>query len=158
MVKFNTDNTRSLFLVSNQGTQKELLRTTGSILSTRFDPTKQTLYCLLTELLTGGDIYREQPYLAAIDLKTAKLRRLVMLPDQQDVQVSLSPDGLALLFDQTIQAEQSSAAAAGQLRDNTGKAIADSRLWLLPLDPANPAAKLQPESLPLPGLRPLWLP
>jgi hypothetical protein len=158
MVKFNTDNTRSLFLVSNQGTQKELLRTTGSILSTRFDPTKQTLYCLLTELLTGGDIYLEQPYLAAIDLKTAKLRRLVMLPDHQDVQVSLSPDGLALLFDQTIQAEQSSAAAGGQLRDNTGKAIADSHLWLLPLDPANPAAKLQPESLPLPGLRPLWLP
>lgn len=158
MVKFNTDSTRSLFLVGNQGTQKELLRTTGSILSARFDPTKQTLYCLLTELLTGGDIYREQPYLAAIELKTAKLRPLVILPDQQDVQMSLSPDGLALLFDQTIEAEQSRAAAGGQLRNSTGKAIADSRLWLLPLDPGNPTAKLQPESLPLPGLRPLWLP
>lgn len=158
MVKFNTDNTRSLFLVSNQGTQTELLRTTGSILSTRFDPTKQTLYCLLTELLTGGDVYREQPYLAAIDLKTSKLYPLVMLPDQRDVQVSLSPDGLALLFDQTVEATSPRTTTGGQLQDSTGKVIADSRLWLLPLEPGNPAAKLQPESLPLPGLRPLWLP
>ena len=158
MVKFNTDNTRSLFLLSNQGTQKELLRTTGSILSARFDPAKQTLYCLLTELLTGGNIYREQPYLAAIDLKTSKLSPLVALPDQRDVQVSLSPDGLALLFDQTVEAASSHATVGGQMQDSTGKVIADSRLWLLPLDPGNPNAKLQPESLPLPGLRPLWLP
>ena len=158
MVKFNTDNTRSLFLVSTQGTQKELFRTTGSILSTRFDPTKQTLYCLLTELLTGGDTYQEQPYLAAIDLKTAKLRPLMLLPNQRDVQISLSPDGLALLFDQTTEAVHDQSAADGRVRDSTGKAIASSRLWLLPLEPTNPAAKLQPESLPLPGLRPLWLP
>ncbi len=157
-VKFNTDNTRSLFLVSNQGTQKELLRTPGSILSTQFDPAKQTLYCLLTEVLTSGDMYQEQPYLAAIDLKTSKLRPLVALPDQRDVQMSLAPDGLALLFDQTVEAVKDNTAAAGQLRDSTGKAIADSRLWLLPIDPTNPAAKAQPESLPLPGLRPRWLP
>jgi hypothetical protein len=158
MVKFNTDNTRSLFLVSNQGTQKELLRITGSILGARFDPVKQTLYCLLTELLTGGNLYREQPYLAAIDLTTSKLRRLVMLPDQRDVQVSLSSDGLALLFDQAIDSDPSLASGSGKLQDSAGKVIADSRLWLLPLDPNNPAAKLQPESLPLPGLRPQWLP
>jgi hypothetical protein len=113
---------------------------------------------LLTELLTGGNTYQEQPYLATIDLKTAKLRPLVMLPNQRDVQVSLAPDGLALLFDQTIVDGQEQAPASGQLRDSTGNPIAFSRLWLLPLDPANPAAKLQPESLPLPGLRPLWLP
>ena len=157
MVKFNTDNTRSLFLVNTQGAQKELFRTTGSILSTRFDPTRQTLYCVLTELLTNTSIYQEQPYLAAIDLKTAKLRPLVMLPNQRDVQVSLAPDGLALLFDQTTEAVHDQS-ADGQLRDSTGNAIASSSLWLLPLDPANPTAKLQAESLPLPGLRPLWLP
>lgn len=158
MVKFNTDNTRSLFLVSNQGTQKELLRTTGSILSAQFDPTKQTLYCLLTELLTNSATYREQPYLAAIDLQTAKLHRLVLLPDQRDVRVSLAPDGLALLFDQTTEAVQSKTEASPALRDSTGKAIADSHLWLLPLDLTNLTAELKLESLPLPGLRPLWLP
>ncbi len=158
MVKFNSDNTRSLFLVSNQNTQKELLRTTGSIISTHFDPTKQTLYCLLTELLTEGEIYREQPYLAAIDLKTAKLRPLVLLPNQRDVQVSLAPDGLALLFDQTTEAVQGKTEAGEPLRNSMGKAIADSRLWLLPLDAADLNVKPQPEALPLPGLRPLWLP
>ncbi|MBV9385592.1 MAG: hypothetical protein JOZ78_04090, partial [Chroococcidiopsidaceae cyanobacterium CP_BM_ER_R8_30] len=39
MVKFNSDYTRSLFLVTNQGVQKQLLRTTGSILSAQFNPT-----------------------------------------------------------------------------------------------------------------------
>ena len=53
MVKFNQDYTRSLFLLTNQGVQKELLRTTGSILSAQFDPFKQTLYCLLTQLIQG---------------------------------------------------------------------------------------------------------
>jgi hypothetical protein len=41
MVKFNTDYTRSLFLVTNQGLQKELLRTTGSILSGELLRTKK---------------------------------------------------------------------------------------------------------------------
>ena len=156
MVKFNTDQTRSLFLVSSQGTQKQLLRTTGSILNAQFDPTKQTLYCLLTELNTQGNLYREEPYLAAIDLKTNKLSPLIRLPDQRDVQLSLAPDGLALLFDQTTRATQSD--ATEPLRDNSGKAIANSRLWLLPLNPTSPTTNLQPESLPLPGLRPRWLP
>ncbi|MGI0490035.1 hypothetical protein ACN4EK_31915, partial [Pantanalinema rosaneae CENA516] len=44
MLKFNPDRTRSLFLVTNQGTQKELLKTNGSVLSAQFDPTRQTLY------------------------------------------------------------------------------------------------------------------
>lgn len=72
MVKFNTDSTRSLFLVTNQGVQKELLRTTGSIFAAQFDPAKQVLYTLLSELIPG-ETYQEKPYLAAIDLKTSKL-------------------------------------------------------------------------------------
>jgi hypothetical protein len=144
MVKFNTDYTRSLFIVNNQGIQKEVFKTTGSILKAQFSPDRQTLYCLLTNLLPGA-AYREQPYLAAIDLKTAltasnpdtALRPLMLLPPQRDLQMSLAPDGLALLFDQ--------------------KTAAGSSLWLLPLtpDPANPA---QPVALPLPGFHPSWLP
>jgi len=156
MVKFNTDRTRSLFLVSSQGTQKELLRTAGSVLSAQFDPTKQILYCLLTELITGGDVYREEPYLAAIDLKTNKLIPLVLLPDQRDVQVSLAPDGLALLFDQTREAVKDTPTGE-RVRDSAGKVIADSRLWILPLE-GGITTKPQPEPLPLLGLRPRWLP
>lgn len=158
MVKFNSDRTKSIFLVSNQGTQKEVFRTKGSIFSAQFDPTQKTLYCLLSELVTDGDLYREEPYLAAIDLKTTKLTPLVLLPDQQDVQVSVAPDGLAILLDQTTEASQDGSNSEQKLRNNAGKVIATSRLWLLPVDPNNPAAKSQPEALPLPGLRPRWLP
>jgi len=89
--------------VTNQGVQKQLLRTTGSILNCQFDPLKPNLYCLLTQLL-DGKTYQEQPYLTAIDLKTGKQTPLVVLPNQPDVEMSLAPDGLALLFDQVVTA------------------------------------------------------
>lgn len=162
MVKFNTDYTRSLFQVTNQGTQQELLRTTGSIRSAQFDPLKQTLYCLLTQLLPGSD-YQEQPYLAAIDLQTGKLTPLLILPTQQDLQISLAPDGVALLFDQPTSGSQANAS-------NQEAVAASNNLWVLPIsslyssgDPAVasknlPQAQPKPEALPLPGLHPQWLP
>lgn len=153
MVKFNSDRTRSLFLVTNQGTQRELLTTPGSIFSAQFDPTKQILYCLLSELIPG-ETYQEKPFLAAINLQTNELTPLVPLPNQRDVQVSLAPDGLAVLYDQTLEVENPEAAS---LRSRAGKAIADSRLWILPLDPEN-LSNVQPEPLPISGLRPRWLP
>jgi len=153
MVKFNGDRTRSLFLINNQGVQKELLKTTGSIFSAEFDPTRQFLYCLLSELIPG-ETYQEEPFLAVIDLKTEKLTPLVPLPNQRDVQISLAPDGLAILYDQTAETEQRDPLS---LRNRGGKAIANSQLWVLPIDTAN-FAKLQPESLPFNGLRPRWMP
>ena len=162
MVKFNTDYTRSLFLVTNQGLQKELLRTTGSILSGEFAPNKETLYCLLTQLIQGEQ-YQEEPFFAAIDLKAANdstasaVKPLVVLPNQRDIQMDLSPDGLALLFDQVGTRPPS---ATDNLRNNEGQAIATGLLWLLPLadaTPSNTTAGLKPEQL-LPGFHPRWLP
>lgn len=154
MVKFNTDYTRSLFFVNNQGIQKEILQTKGSILSCKFHPSS-ILYCLLTQLIPG-EVYQEQPYLAEIDLKTAQLKPLLVLPNQRDIQMSLSPDGLALLFDQVV----SSVTPGEGLRTNEGQAISTSRLWLLPLVTPDPTStkQIQPEQLPLPGLHPRWLP
>lgn len=162
MVKFNTDNpdkpTRSLFLVPNQsvkpGVDKELLRTPGSILSCQFDPSGQTLYCLLTQLLPGQE-YQEQPYLAAIDLKALQIKPLLVLPNQRDIQMSVSPDGLALLFDQIVTSPQAPKGAG--LTTDEGQPILTSRLWLLPIV-SDPTAKMQPEQLPLPGFHPRWLP
>jgi hypothetical protein len=162
MVKFNTDYTRSLFLVTNQGVQRELLRTTGSIHSCEFTPTKNTLYCLLTQLIQGTQEYQEEPFLAAVDLKASNesqqlpVKPLVVLPNQRDIQITLSPDGLALLFDQLGTKPPE---ATDTLRTNEGQAIASGNLWLLPLVdnmPSN-AAQLQPEQL-LPGFHPRWLP
>ncbi|OUC12497.1 MAG: hypothetical protein B0A82_22205 [Alkalinema sp. CACIAM 70d] len=152
MVKFNKNYTRSLFLVTSQG-EKEILQTTGSILSAAFDPTKQLLYCLLTELLPG-ETYQEQPYLAAIDLKAAQtaanpneaLYPLLKLPNQREVKVSLAPDGVALLFDQPVTSNA-----------QEGQTVQAGPLWLLPLA-SDPKQALEPQALPFTGIRPQWLP
>jgi hypothetical protein len=153
MVKFNTDFTRSLFLVTNQGAPQELLKIQGSIRVARFDPGNQVLYCLLSELIPG-ETYQEQPLLVAIDLKTAlagqpaaALHLLLKLPQQREIQVSLAPDGLALLFDRT----------ANDPKSGTVGNTAASRLWLLPLggDLNRPS---DAQELPLSGFHPYWLP
>jgi hypothetical protein len=151
MVKYNGDYTKSLFVVTNQGTEQEILKTTGSIWDARFAPTKDLIYCLKTDLQTNGIDSREQPYLIAIDLKTKKVIPLMLLPIQQGIQMSLAPDGLALMFDQIDRGESTSQLIQGQ-----GNGI----MWLLPIPPniRELTAAIQPEELPLPGWHPRWLP
>ncbi|NJS08913.1 MAG: hypothetical protein HC789_00325 [Microcoleus sp. CSU_2_2] len=169
-VKYNTDFTRSLFILDNQGAEQEILRIPGSIIAVYFDPRKnkdnqfQRLYCLLAERLKTAD-YKEQPFIAAIDLKkdgtrlVGSIKPLLILPNQLDTKISLSPDGLALIFDQSVTAAKPS--AGNSPRNDSGQSIATSRLWLLPLvetsaDTSQP--KMQPEELPFAGYHPRWLP
>ncbi|MGF1600756.1 MAG: hypothetical protein ACFCU8_01840 [Thermosynechococcaceae cyanobacterium] len=150
MLKFNTDYSRSLFLVTNQGVQKELLNTKGSILRTAFGPQKQSLYCLLTQVQSeadaveapnlatiDGEEYVEIPYLAKIDLASGRLTKLLNLLPQDQTNISLAPDGLALLFDQV----------------NTEGVQESSTLKILPLD-----AEISAPSLVAAGINPGWLP
>jgi hypothetical protein len=152
MLKFNPNFTRSLFLVTNQGEQTELLKTTGSILSAVFAPNQQLLYCLLTQVASGKE-YVETPYLATIDVKTKAETRLLDLPNQRDMSMTLAPDGSALLFDQAVEAK---AKDPGVMRTNQGSAIATSNLWLLPLQSTNGQPR-QPQAIGS-GLDPQWLP
>ncbi len=160
MVDFNTDNaqqryTRSLFYVNNQGIQKELLTTKGSILDCQFNATASQLYCLLTDLLNTKE-YQEQPYFAKIDLKSGKVTPLAALPDYREIQVSLAPDGLALLFDQIVTTD--TPARLGGITANSGETIVAGQLWML--IPPLPSDTQPPEvrALPLMGFRPQWLP
>lgn len=162
MVKFNTDFTRELFLVTNQGVQRQLLRTKGSILGCQFDTASPTLYCLLTQLLPG-ELYQEQPYLVAIDLKSMQQKPLLALPpDQRNVEMSLAPDGLGLLFDQVVsQTIVTDSSQANMLTTDDGQPIATSSLWFMPLLPiSDPAAvdEIKPQQLPIVGFHPRWLP
>ncbi|MFE4106199.1 hypothetical protein [Almyronema epifaneia] len=166
MVNFNQNNpdqryTESLFWVTNQGEEKELLTATGSILAAEFDPTNRILYCLATELIEAED-YVEQPVLTSVNVETGEIRDLLVLPPQRNISVSLAPDGLALLFDQVVSIAE---IAPTDLRASDGSAITNSRIWLLPLfkTPLDriegmPAQAIQPEELPFSGLRPTWLP
>ncbi|MEM7578571.1 MAG: hypothetical protein AAF316_01760 [Cyanobacteria bacterium P01_A01_bin.80] len=162
LVKFNPDYTKDLFLVTNQGTQKQLIKTTGSILKCEFDSASPTLYCLLTQLLPGEE-YQEQPYLVAINLETAKQKPILVLPpEKRDLQMSLSPDGLGLLFDQVVSATDTSASGIrNSLKTNDGQEISTSSLWLMPLLPVSDGdlnTELKPEELPFVGFYPRWLP
>lgn len=148
MVKFNNDFTRSLFLVTNQGEQRELTRIQGGILSAQFDPQIQKLYCLFTRVIDQDD-YAEQPYLAVIDLKTDKLTPLLDLPLQPNITMSLAPDSESILFDQVLESP-----SAGET-DSNAPLISTSNLWQLKLSPD--LKSLKPEKL-TSGARPNWLP
>lgn len=218
MVRFNTDYTRSLFLVTNQGKPQELWRTNGSILKVIFSPDRKILYCLGSQLLPS-ETYQEEPFFLAIDLAVASklstqaseatkgeplasnpnletdpnsasnpnpepnpdqtlgpnpdsetpetiasnaaeeplpteaLAPLLKLPIQRNISMSLSPDGIALLFDQVEENDRNLPQP---------KSIDQARLWILPLIPdrfeQKNATLPSPEALPLPGLNPQWLP
>ena len=157
MVNYNTDNpdlryTRSLFYVNSVGVEKELLNLEGSILDCEFNPNATYLYCLLTKLEKREE-YREKPYLAKINLKTAEILPILALPKYQDSKISMAPDGLGILFDQVLTTKSESEVSAPYT--NSGEAIVDSRLWLL--IPSSSTAH-QVEQLPLVGFHPQWLP
>lgn len=59
MLKYNSDFTQSIFLVTNQGLPKELIRTAGEFLNCQFDPIHPPLYCLLTRRKPGKDFHEK---------------------------------------------------------------------------------------------------
>jgi dipeptidyl aminopeptidase/acylaminoacyl peptidase len=150
MVEYNSDYTRSLFVVTNQGIEQQIFKTTGSIWDARFSPAKDIIYCLATELKTKGNTSQEEPFLAAIDVKTQKILLMTLLPIQQGIQMSLSPDGQAILFDQADRGE-----STNQILQGASNGI----LWLLPI-PENIHELTTPakaERLSLSGWHPRWL-
>jgi Dipeptidyl peptidase IV (DPP IV) N-terminal region len=167
MVKFNNNYTRSLFRVTNQGTQEEIFKTSGSILSAQFDPQAQNLYCLLTDVQKSKETYRELLYLGVINLKTKNLIRLKDLPNQRNLQISIAPDGQFLLFEQITQtaskkdkvgnsrASQTDTTGAQTLLENPDNKI-KPQLSLLSL--TSPTSESATKLLPLFGLRPQWFP
>ena len=167
MVKFNKDYTRSLFRVTNQGTQEEIFKTSGSILNAQFDPQAQNLYCLLTDVQKSKETYRELPYIAVINLKTKNLTRLQDLPNQRNLQLSIAPDGQFLLFEQIMQAaiKKDKAGSSRTIQtDTTGAAtlLGETENQIQPQLSLRSLTSLTSEAetklLPLFGLRPQWFP
>jgi hypothetical protein len=146
MVKINRNQTRSLFMVNNQGLEQELFTTKGSILSAVFAIDSQTLYCIITDLQRDQNFtLSERPVLVAIDLTTAKSHRLLTLNSPLQILLSLAPDGHYLMFDQPHPKEP-----------------VGSNILLLPLPKSSTdlASKiqLQPFILPVSGFHSRWSP
>ena len=165
-IKFNKDYTRSLYLVNNQGLQKELTKINGSILGAQFDPQEKTIYCLLTDVEqdTAKNIFREKPYLAAIDLESTQLRRLLELPPQREVQFNIAPDGQSILLNSAIPSSNETSNAPPILEDsaqasrNSRTPQVPTQLIMLPINNNQGSSPLQPEVLPMFGTVPRWLP
>ncbi len=169
-IKFNKDYTRSLYLVNNQGVQKELTKINGSIIGAQFDPQEKNIYCLLTDVEqdTAKNIYREKPYLAAIDLESAQVRRLLELPAQREVQFKIAPDGQSLLLNSAVPNSNPFPDSAS-IAEDSAKASRNSRptappTQLIVLGISNPqnsstfSSLPQPEVLPIFGTFPRWFP
>jgi hypothetical protein len=159
MVRFNPDATRSLILATNQGVKKELLKTTGSILKTQFNPTNQIVFCLYTRLArdkgNGTTLY-----ISAIDVLTGKDTTLLRQPNRTYGHMSLAPDGSQLLLDDIEASEQRSISV---LKNEIGQAITGGTLWMLPLN-SNKQHNSSENSVPMvsklsiSGIQPNWLP
>ena len=165
-IKFNKDYTRSLYLVNNQGLQKELTKINGSILSAQFDPQEKNIYCLLTDVEqdTAKNIFREKPYLAAIDLESTQLRRLLELPPQREIQFNIAPDGQSILLNSAVPSNNDSSNSQ-TIPEDSAKASRTPRtpqvptqLILLPINNSQSTNLPQPEVLPMFGTSPQWLP
>ncbi|WP_310414695.1 Ig-like domain-containing protein [Chamaesiphon sp. OTE_8_metabat_110] len=150
MVKYNSDYTRSLFMVNNQGVKQKIFQTNGSIWDAKFSPGKDIIYCLATSLKTQDENSREEPFLTAIDVKTQKILLMTLLPIQQGIQMSLAPDGLAVMFDQIERGDNTN-----QIVQGNGTGV----VWLLPIPPnlREIATPLPADRLPISGWHPRWL-
>jgi hypothetical protein len=156
MLKYNSDFTPSIFLVRNQGLQKELSSTAGEFLNCQFYPINPQLYCLLTRR-QPGIFFSEKLTIEAIDWQTFAIKPLLVLPDQVETKISWSPDGLELLLDRVVA--KKSEPLTGNLRTDGPSAIAQSSLMLLSLKKTSKFnGDPSPQPLPLQALRPQWLP
>ncbi|MEB3160954.1 MAG: hypothetical protein VKL20_05800, partial [Synechocystis sp.] len=156
----NLDYSYSLLLYDlTTRTQQEIIRGLYPILDCQFDPRHQnTAYCLRADYVQqeSGEI-TEEPYLALVNLQTLQSQPLLALPNYPEVDLSIAPDGLALIFDQVATTNPLS---PSDILTQSQKAITDGRVWLLSL-PEELAigvnADLSPQEL-TPGYAPQWMP
>lgn len=156
MAKNNPDSTRSLYLLTSQGQEQELLKVEGYLLDAEMDPITQIAYCLYTTPERSQTSYHFNLHISAVDLTSSEQLDLITLPGQSSGTFSLAPEGSALLYEQITITHQPSKSV---VRDPVGQTISDSQIWLYPLrgsDPT-PLTRKQPQKL-LAGVQPLWLP
>lgn len=153
LIKPSPGGSQSLVLQDVNGKQQELFQSPNPLLSCAFEPRDANfIYCLIVNTGSQEMPIPAEPYLAAINIKEATEIPLLALPNYREVHLSMSPDGVALLFDQVV-AQSATASAQNQ-------GIIDGRVWLFPLpDLEMPKATIQvlPQEL-NPGFRPQWLP
>ncbi len=158
--KQNVDFTFSA-IVANLSTneEREILRDLYPIQTCHYDPAAPTIaFCLRTDYVPQPEgSVQEEPYLAVVNLATRQSQPLLALPNYPDVDLSIAPDGLALIFDQVVTRD--SADPTDPLTESQ-KAIVDGRVWFLQIPEdieTQTDSTLLPQEL-TPGFAPKWMP
>ncbi|MFN5863180.1 MAG: hypothetical protein ACK451_14605, partial [Pseudanabaena sp.] len=102
---------------------------------------------------------REKPYIAAIDLDSAQLRRILELPSQREIQFNVAPDGQAILLNSAVTNNDDSTPEDSDRAtriERTSKV--PTQLIVLPINTTDSNKLPQPDVLPLFGTLPKWLP
>lgn len=145
LLRVSPDGTRSLALTDDPGETIPILQTIADIRNCEFDLTQPHLaYCFQ---IGGENQSPQQPLVAAIDLKQGENLPFIGLSNYQEVSLNMSPDGVALGFDQVVPLQNQ----PDQLEAN---------LWVLPTPKFRRDRDPQiapPEKL-FPGLNPVWIP
>lgn len=150
--------TRSLVLVKGQGLPPKRIPVAGLVRDCKFSSRQRDiLYCFQ---LGGKNQPPERPLLSFINLRDGRETPFLALTDYQEVVMSLSPDGLALLFDQVVTTPSEFE------EDPLPAQTLAASIWLLNLpdlsrdrdrELASAIAIQRPQKL-FPGLNPVWLP
>ncbi|MEB3173968.1 MAG: hypothetical protein VKN60_02090 [Cyanobacteriota bacterium] len=160
LTQINDDYTYSLVIKNSQTQETEaIFRSVYPVQTCEFDPIPpQDLYCLKTEMVNQGEgNFQEETFLIRIDRKTGKTQSLLALPNYPDAQLSLAPDGSALLLDQAAIAPP---VGANDVLTPSQQAVTEARIWLLPLAElrqTQSTPRLAPQEVTA-GFAPLWLP
>ncbi|MCT0255291.1 MULTISPECIES: hypothetical protein [unclassified Synechocystis] len=156
----NPDFSHSLIIYDLETrSQEEVLRSPYPLLNCRFDPRDQPrAYCLQADFVQRpGEPVQPEPYLAVINLTSGQSRPLLALPNYPEVDLTIAPDGLGLMFDQVAT---SSGLSSQDLLTDSQRSIVDGRVWLLPL-PRDLAIETESEPDPqelTAGFAPRWMP
>jgi hypothetical protein len=150
MIKFNTDFTSSLWIVSNTGVTREVLSTEGSILAGEFAPTGTTFYCLVSR--ANPTDLTESPELVALNWQTNTQIPIARANFPQELNFSVAPDGGSLLYSllQPSDGVPDPKAPLSQI----GQSIVDGQVWLLNLRDPHPGS----EPLEMAGVNVAWIP
>jgi dipeptidyl aminopeptidase/acylaminoacyl peptidase len=153
VVRYNRDYSQSLSLITEANNTQDLFRSNSPIADCQFNPNNEDLiYCLKTEVkqTEGSEQTYEQPVLYSINLTTLESKIKAIVPNYQDVKMSVSPDGKVILFDQTSTTPPRT---NNELLTDSGGAIADGSVWSLSLEDSN---KTPPQPI-ANGFHPQWI-
>ncbi len=153
LVRFNSDYTRSLWIVSNTGTSQEILVAEGSIEGGSFSPTAPVFYSLVNTV--DPETYTESPRLVAIHWEKNQQLEVVRAEYPTGLDFSLAPDGRALAY--TLLEPGQGVPDPWAPLSRSGQAIATSQVWLVEVEEGIPILTSR-RRLPLGSSLLAWVP